>query len=161
MFNPDRNAVGQAVIFDVAGRSCALDLHTVANVLRYLSATTIPGAPRGVHGVISFEDRPTLVADLAAIFGFGRTTPTSRTCILLIGVLGQSAAFGVLADSVLGVVDAKDRVPVNVSLCKIPSEFARLMVRSEKGDVPLLATAAVYQRLIGETTVDEEAASCQ
>lgn len=153
----DLNALGHAVIFDVAGRSCALDLNSVANVLPYLSATPIPGAPHGVYGITAFEERPTLLADLAALFGFGVTTPTSRTCILFIRC-ANDAVFGVLADSVLGVVDATGRAPVNVARCPIPSHFARLMLASQRGDVPLLATSEVHRRLLGSLSVAGKAA---
>jgi hypothetical protein len=154
----DLNALGHAVIFDVAGRWCALDLNSVANVLPYLSATPIPGAPHGVHGVTAFEERPTLLADLAVLFGFGATTPTPRTCILFVRC-ANDAVFGVLADSVVGVVDATGRSPVNVSRCPIPSQFAKLMLASQKGDVPLLATSEVYRCLLGSLAVGGPVAS--
>ena len=156
---PDLNALGHAVIFDVAGRSCALDLHSVANVLPYRSATPIPGTPHGVYGVTAFEERPTLVADLAALFGFGPTLPTSRTCILFVRSGQNDVVFGVLADSILGVVDASGRSPLNASRCPIPSEFARLMLASERGNVPLLSIAEVYRRLIGSHEVVQQEAS--
>jgi hypothetical protein len=147
------------VLFDVCGRDCAIDLNCVENVLTYQGATPIPGSPVGVHGVASLEGRPALVGDLGALFGWGSTTLTARTCIIFIRRSDRDVMFGLLADGVAGVVDATGRVPTDIARCAIPTQFARLMISSEKGEVPLLALAEVYRRLFGEDDVQVEVAS--
>lgn len=155
----DSIAAGHAVIFEVAGRHCAVDLHNIANVVPLQGATPIPGAPLSVYGVTSFEERPTLVCDLAVLFGFGTTTPVPRTCVLFMRATQNSATFGLLADAVVGVLEGMERVAANLARCPIPGEFVRLMLRSDLGDVPLLDIVSVYRCLAGDPQAGE-VASC-
>src|SRR5512138_667442 len=97
----------QYLSFDVAGTGYGLPILAVKEILQYEEPTRVPGAPASVRGVINVRGAVVPVLDLAVKFGKPETSPTKRTCILV--VEAKSAAerltVGVLADAVSEVLD--------------------------------------------------------
>ncbi len=138
----------QAVVFHVAGRLCAIDIQSVLNIRPYEGATPIPGAPRGVHGVLRFNDQPAVVVDMGVLCDAAAAVLTDRTCVLY-AACTDGTAIGFLSDSIESVLDSADLAEVDVTRCPIPAELVEVMIRDGGCEVPLIAVSAVQRRVMG------------
>jgi purine-binding chemotaxis protein CheW len=100
---------GQFLSFAVAGDEYAVAVLRVREILEYEAVTHVPGVPPWILGVINLRGSVVPVVDLAVKLGLPRTTPTRRTCIVIVeaALEGQHTAMGVIADSVSQVLDLR------------------------------------------------------
>lgn len=92
----------QVVVFGVAGKSYALPIDHVREVVAWSSPTPLPGAPPLVEGVVRLRDEVIPVVDLGRRFGTGRVRRDAEARILVVEWDGQVA--GLIVDEVTEVM---------------------------------------------------------
>jgi hypothetical protein len=102
----DGRAHGVVVSFQVDGRSYALPLEQVLEVVRMVAITPVPDAPAWLAGVVNLRGRLIPMIDLRPRFGAPATEPDPSHVFIVAESRGRTA--GVLADRVEDVVEAAD-----------------------------------------------------
>ncbi|MCX6623853.1 MAG: chemotaxis protein CheW [Acidobacteria bacterium] len=108
------NDVSQYLTFKLADEPFGINVGQVREILDVSPATSLPGAPPHIRGVVNVRGNPVPVADLRLKFGLPPAPDTVHTRVILLQVDmdGPMAVIGAIADSVHGVIDlAPD--PVN------------------------------------------------
>lgn len=97
----------QYLSFTIAGTDYGLPILKVKEILQHEEPTRVPGAPPSIRGVINVRGSVVPVVDLAVKFGRKETSPTKRTCVLVVEALVQNdrLTLGLLADAVNEVLD--------------------------------------------------------
>jgi purine-binding chemotaxis protein CheW len=97
----------QYLTFKLRDEIFALDISTVREVLDFTTATRVPRTPDFMRGVINLRGSVVPVIDLRLKFGMTATEKTVSTCVIIVdvNVNGESVILGMLADSVLEVMD--------------------------------------------------------
>ncbi len=100
-------AVRQFLTFAVADEEYAIEILRVREILAYAALTKVPRAPRFVSGVMNLRGTVVPIIDLRIKLGMDPTAVTSRTCIVIINVVGEKGqtTLGVLAEEVKQVID--------------------------------------------------------
>jgi purine-binding chemotaxis protein CheW len=97
-----RETAAEVVAFQVEGRSYALPLEQVVEVLRMVAVTPVPDAPAWVAGVVNLRGKLIPMIDLRPRFGAAPTVPDPTHVFVVAQAGGRTA--GVLADWVQDVV---------------------------------------------------------
>lgn len=107
--------------FEVAGRTYALDVAQLREVLRWQTITPLPGAPSLIEGVIDMRGAIVPVLDLGRLLGGEAIRVGSRARIVVAELDGLVVGLGV--EAAVGVID---------------------VATETLGDPPALATQAGY-----------------
>jgi purine-binding chemotaxis protein CheW len=107
--------------FEVGGRSCALDVSQIREVVRWAPVTPLPDAPELIEGVLDLRGTIVPVVDLGRALGVAPVQPSLTSRIAVVEVDGM----------VMGLA-------VQAALEVVPVDVARLE------DPPALATQAGY-----------------
>ncbi len=95
-------ALLQVVVFTLEGKSLALDILKVQEIIRMVEITPVPKMPSFALGVINLRGRIVPIINLRAKLNLPDCTPTAKTCIIL--VLAAGHLLGFLADDVAEVL---------------------------------------------------------
>jgi purine-binding chemotaxis protein CheW len=92
----------EALTFDLAGETFALEAGLVREVLDVLPETAVPGAPEFVKAVINFRGRVIPLVDLRLAFDMEAAEPTidSRIVVIEHDLDGEPTLIGLRADKV-------------------------------------------------------------
>jgi purine-binding chemotaxis protein CheW len=92
--------------FSLAGDEYAVELLRVREIVEFVEPVRVPSSPPAIRGVVNLRGSLVPVADLAAKFGLAPVSPTSRTCLAIVEVLGWGAplAIGFIAETVNDIV---------------------------------------------------------
>ncbi len=99
-----RPASDFVVLFAVGELDLALNLETVARVIRAVDVSPLPDAPRGVLGVINMQGRIVPVLGMRARFGMPAREVRAADYLIIARI--RSRVVALLADTVAGVVPA-------------------------------------------------------
>ncbi|MFI5248955.1 MAG: chemotaxis protein CheW [Gemmatimonadales bacterium] len=88
------------LVFTAAGRTCACELSGVREIIPNRRATTLPGAPSFVTGLINLRGSIVTVLDLSARLG-GPAVPAERGSIILVDAV--SKVVGIVVDELRDV----------------------------------------------------------
>ncbi len=102
--------------FEVSGRTYAVDVAYVREVVRWQPVTPLPKAPALIEGVIDLRGAVVPVVDLGRALGGDRVTVDNRTRIAVVEV--ENLVMGLVVDAVIEVL------PVNVSAMEDPPSLA-------------------------------------
>jgi purine-binding chemotaxis protein CheW len=107
MNQPVAAPVVQYLSFFVAGEEYAIGILQVREIIEYESVTRVPGSPEWIRGVTNLRGSVLPVVDLAMKFGLPPSTPSRRSCIVVVEVAFQEEklVMGLLADAVGQVLD--------------------------------------------------------
>lgn len=90
------------------GEQFGIPVLRIKEIIEYREMTPVPMLPDCIPGAISLRGHGVPVVDLACRLGKGRTSAGSRTCVVIvemIGVRGTGFDVGLLADAVTEVLD--------------------------------------------------------
>jgi purine-binding chemotaxis protein CheW len=120
----------------------ALGILAVKEILEYGGLTDVPMMPACVRGVINLRGRVVPVVDLAVRFGRPATTPSRRTCIVIVEVetAGEQQDIGVIVDAVNQVIEIppEDVEPPPAFGAKLRTDFLQGMGKVEGHFVMIL-----------------------
>ncbi|MBW2287639.1 MAG: purine-binding chemotaxis protein CheW [Deltaproteobacteria bacterium] len=102
--------------FEVSGRTYAVDVAYVREVVRWQPVTPLPKAPALIEGVIDLRGAVVPVVDLGRALGGDRVTVENRTRIAVVEV--ENLVMGLVVDAVTEVL------PVNVDAMEDPPSLA-------------------------------------
>ena len=124
----------QFVTFNLGDEMCAIPLSGVKEIIEYGGVTPVPTMPAFIRGVINLRGRVVPVIDLSARLGRALSTPTRRTCIIIVEVEGQeeSQDMGVVVDNVNSIsrIAAHDIEPAPSFGTKMRVDFINGMWRA-------------------------------
>ena len=124
---------GQYLTFQVAGQTYAMRIATIKEIIEYGALTSIPLMPSFIRGVINLRGAVVPVIDLAARMGFAPSSPSRRTCIVIVEMphSGEVFEMGVVVDGVSEVLElpAQDLEPPPSFGAKVRSDFIEAMAR--------------------------------
>ena len=146
--------------FELRGRSCALDVAQIREVVRWRAPTPLPGAPPLIDGVIELRGAMVPVVDLGRALGGGSLEPDAQTRILLVEADELVVGFAVDAAHSVRAVDAALLSDLPALASQTGYEMARALVRRDEGEPMVLLSVehcleAVYRSVLGRR---EEAA---
>jgi purine-binding chemotaxis protein CheW len=135
----------QALTFNMAGETFALEAGVVREILDLQPETDIPGAPAFVGAVINFRGRVIPLVDLRLAFGLqqAETTPDSRIIVIEFPVDGAPTLVGLRADKVYEVttIDASStEAPPSVGM-RWRADFIQSFAKRD-GDVIVIPDLA-------------------
>jgi purine-binding chemotaxis protein CheW len=91
------------ILFQVAGKSFAVDLARVEQIIEYREPTRTPRRPPHVEGVVEHRGRYIALVNLRKRFGLTDDGPAHPAILLLSGV-GPDALVGMIVDQVMRVL---------------------------------------------------------
>jgi purine-binding chemotaxis protein CheW len=93
--------------FRLGADDYAVDLGRVREILPYVGASWLPGFAAAVRGAVDLRGEAVPAIELAAAFGLPAAEATPESCLLVVeaGAAAQSAAVGLIADAVRGIVE--------------------------------------------------------
>ena len=97
---------GKYVIFVLGAKQYGVEILRVREIIGASPITPIPQAPHYVKGVINLRDNAIPVVDIRAKLGMPERENTPETYVIVVDADGKS--FGLLADTVKGVVDIRE-----------------------------------------------------
>ena len=93
----------QVVLFQLAGKSFAVELRQVEQIIDYREPTKTPRCPPHVEGVIEHRGRYLAVLDLRKRFGVAEPGPAHPAVLVITGA-GPDPCVGLVVDQVLRVL---------------------------------------------------------
>lgn len=93
----------QFLSFMVEGASYGVNLMEIKEIRGWSETTRIPNAPDYMRGVINLRGQVIPIFDLRTRFGMGRTEPTEKHVVIVLGV--GSRTVGVLVDAVSDILN--------------------------------------------------------
>jgi purine-binding chemotaxis protein CheW len=101
---------GPLLTFALSGDEYAVPLLRVQEIVEYEPVTRVPAAPSFLLGVFDLRGSVLPVIDLATKLGFGASSVTRRSCIVVVEleIAEQPALLGLLVDSVREVLTSWD-----------------------------------------------------
>lgn len=100
------SALRQYLVFSQDGRKMALQTAHVIRVVRSCLINYLPGAPRGVQGVINVSGKIIPVMNLKLKAGFTVREPSLTDYIILLN--HKNFEFSLLVDEIDGIIDGKE-----------------------------------------------------
>lgn len=96
----------QCLTFNLAQEVFAIDIRCVMEIIPFGRLTRIPLMPSTMRGVINLRGAVVPVLDLHGRFGWGKSTPTKKSCIVVYRALSQQGAtpLGLMVDAVSEVI---------------------------------------------------------
>lgn len=98
----DSNVAAQVVLFQLAGKSFAVELGQVEQIIDYREPTKTPRRPPHVEGVIEHRGHYLAILDLRKRFGVAEPGPTHPAVLVITGA-GPDPRVGLVVDQVLRV----------------------------------------------------------
>jgi purine-binding chemotaxis protein CheW len=100
---------GKYLTFSMADEEYGVEIQKIKEIIRMMSITTVPRAPKFIKGVINLRGKVIPVVDLRLKFGMDAIDYTERTCIIVVEIEGNGATIqvGIVVDSVSEVVSVK------------------------------------------------------
>lgn len=144
--------------FDVGGRTCALDVSQIREVVRWSPVTPLPDAPELIDGVLDLRGSIVPVIDLGRALGLEAVKPGLVARIAVVEVDGMVLGLAVQA--------ALEVVPVDVARLEDPPalatqagyDLARAIVRRAKAEpMVVLSLEQVLERVYRSAIRDAEA----
>jgi chemotaxis signal transduction protein len=126
-----RETTAEVVVFQVEGRSYALPLEQVVEVLRMVAVTPLPEAPPWVAGVVNLRGTLIPMIDLRPRLGMARTEVDPSHVFVVAQARGRTV--GVLADEVQDVVQLAGGPDASAAAVVIVN-LERLLDGAELGD---------------------------
>jgi purine-binding chemotaxis protein CheW len=126
-----RETTADVVVFQVEGRSYALPLEQVVEVLRMVAVTPLPEAPGWVAGVVNLRGTLIPMIDLRPRLGVARVELDPSQMFLVAEARGRTV--GVLADEVQDVVQLAGG-PEAPAAAVVILDLERLLEGAELGD---------------------------
>lgn len=99
----DSAGAAQVVLFQLAGKSFAVELRQVEQIIDYREPTKTPRRPPHVEGVIEHRGRYLAVLDLRKRFGVAEPGPAHPAVLVITGA-GPDPRVGLVVDQVLRVL---------------------------------------------------------
>ena len=132
-----RNGDIEALTFDLAGETFALEAVIVQEILDVVQETVVPGSPPLVGAVINFRGKVIPLSDLRLAFGLEVAPPTidSRIIVIALELEGENTLIGVKADRVNEVTALKEAAaerPPEIGMRYRP-EYIRWLVKLPHG----------------------------
>ena len=132
----------QFLSFQIAGEEYAARILRVREIIEYGVVTRVPTTPPWVRGVLNLRGGVVPVIDLAVKFGLPPGEITARTCIVIVevGLGGETALMGVVADAVSQVMEVQpqDVEPPPSFGTRVRIEYLKGMAKADKKFVLLL-----------------------
>ncbi|MBI1920537.1 MAG: chemotaxis protein CheW [Geobacter sp.] len=138
----------QYLTFKLGEEVFALDIGKVREVLDFTTVTRVPRTPDFMRGVINLRGNVVPVADMRLKFGMTETEKGVNTCIIIVEVAvdGETTVLGVMADSVLEVLDlGPDRIepPPRIGT-RLNVDFIRGMGKCDEEFVMILDIDRIF-----------------
>jgi purine-binding chemotaxis protein CheW len=126
----------EVVVFEVDGRSYALPLEQVVEVVRMVAVTPVPEAPPWIAGVVNLRGAMIPMIDLRPRLGLPRTEIDPSQVFLVAAARGRTV--GVLADRVEDVVDVASAAIERIEEASGSMGFVTGFTRSMESAVPIM-----------------------
>jgi purine-binding chemotaxis protein CheW len=100
---PKHAATGKYLTFTLGPETYGLPVLRVREIIRLTNITPVPQMPRHVRGVFNLRGKIIPVVDLHLLFGLAQSTPTERSCIVVVQVRAASDCeiqLGIIVDDV-------------------------------------------------------------
>ena len=101
--SPGAAGESQLVLFQLAGKSFAVDLAQVEQIIEYREPARTPRRPASVEGVVEHRGRYLALVNLRTRLNVAEPGPSNPAILLLKGI-GSDPLVGVLVDQVLRVL---------------------------------------------------------
>jgi purine-binding chemotaxis protein CheW len=92
----------QFITFTLGDAEYGVDIMAVREIKGWTQTTSIPNAPRFIHGVINLRGIIVPIMDLRARFGMELTTPTRLHVVIIINIGARTT--GLLVDAVSDII---------------------------------------------------------
>lgn len=138
-------------IFTLDEQSLALDVVTVETIVEMVEIAPVPGAPRGVRGVINMRGTVVPVYDLRMRFGKPERDVRITDCLVIANTTRRKVAL--IVDAAVGVVKV-DQAQVIVATEILPEFDAIEGVMKLDGDIVLIHDLDRFLSLEGERELD-------
>ena len=126
--------------FRLGANRLGLELDRVEEILRLVPTTPVPLTPPWIRGVFNLRGRVLPAVDLGVRLGFSASTPTTKSCLLLLKMTVEGLEFsaGIIVDEVLDLVSVatSEIKPPPTMGVGIKLAFVRGIV--ERDETPLL-----------------------
>lgn len=137
----------QYLTFRLGEETFAMPILMIKEILEYPDLTNVPLMADCVRGVLNLRGRVVPVVDLAVRFGRPQSTPTRRTCVVILEVHadGEQLDVGIMVDGVNQVIEipATDIEPPPAFGAKLRTDFIRGMGKVNGGFVVILDSSTV------------------
>lgn len=125
----------EALTFDIAGETFALEAAIVREILDVLPETSVPGSRAFVNSVINFRGKVIPLADIRMALGMetAKTTIDSRIVVVELDLDGVQTLVGLRTDKVNEVTTlskASSEAPPRVGL-KWPPQYINCLIKRE------------------------------
>lgn len=99
------------LMFTIGGEEYGLCLTKIKEIIGILPVTPVPNMPDFIKGVANLRGRVVPIADLRLIFSIGAADDTSRTCIIISEIDGETgkSLIGIIVDSVTEILGIKGK----------------------------------------------------
>lgn len=151
----------EALTFDLAGETFAIEATIVREILDRLPETVVPGADAHVGGLVNFRGRIIPLADLRVSFGLERSEESldSRIVVIECDCEGDETLVGIRADKVYEVtyLDRAEFEQTPRLGMRWPQEFIRCMAKRD-GDfivIPDLEKVLKRSRAAGRSVSED------
>ena len=95
------------LIFSVEGQWYGLPVGQVLRIIEMVAMLDLPGAPKGVQGIINVQGQVLPVIDLRRRWGLPPQVYTLRTPIILVAGEKERQSLGLIVDSVAEVIEVR------------------------------------------------------
>jgi purine-binding chemotaxis protein CheW len=95
-------AARELISFHIGAQEFCVDIMQVREIRGWTASTTLPQAPKYVHGVINLRGAVLPIVDLAARLGLANAAPTDRSVIIVTQIGAQLV--GLLVDAVSDIL---------------------------------------------------------
>ena len=106
----DRGPAMQYLTYTLDEEVFAMDIHSVREIIQYVSMTTVPMMPVFLRGVINLRGQVVPVIDLQSRLGRSVAHVRKKTCIIIFDAWsdGEKVVIGLMVDAVNEVIDILD-----------------------------------------------------
>jgi purine-binding chemotaxis protein CheW len=143
--------------FDVGGRSCALDVSQIREVVRWSAPTPLPDAPGLIDGVLDLRGSIVPVIDLGRALGLAAVKPGLISRIAVVEVDGMVLGLAVQAALEVVAVDVARLEDPPALATQAGYDLARAIVRRAKAEpMVVLSLEQVLERVYRSALADGE-----
>lgn len=102
-----KDLAGKYLTFRLGNEEYGISILAVVEIIKMMSITAVPRAPRYVRGVINLRGNVIPVVELRGKFGMEFIADDAQTCIIVVNVESKcsSVQMGILVDTVSEVLD--------------------------------------------------------
>ena len=145
--------------FEVAGRTVAIDVAQLREVVRHQTPTPLPGAPAAIEGVISLRGALVPVVDLARVLGGESLRPGARSRIAV--ALVDGIAIGLAVDAAIEILAVPGEALGDPPALAVQSGCAAtrsVVQRPDAAPIAVLSLEHVIETLYRESLAAREGA---